>query len=139
MLAFKRIKLAIEAKPYQLGRFLVVGGLSTIVNYSSFYYLLSQMRWGYIHSASLGFLLGVLVGYYLNKAWTFGVEEANAFVFLKYLSVYIASLISGMTFLYFQVETLTRKSNNVKCHSTFQVACYLLRRREKKYLLNQKD
>ena len=106
MLAFKRIKLAIEAKPYQLGRFLVVGGLSTIVNYSSFYYLLSQMRWGYIHSASLGFLLGVLVGYYLNKAWTFGVEEANAFVFLKYLSVYIASLISGMTFLYFQVETL---------------------------------
>lgn len=106
MLAFKHIKLAIEAKPYQLGRFLVVGGLSTIVNYSSFYFLLSQMSWGYIHSASSGFLLGVLVGYYLNKAWTFGVEEANAFVFLKYLSVYIASLLSGMTFLYFQVETL---------------------------------
>ncbi len=61
----------------EIGRFLIVGALSTVVNYSVFYGLI-LLGIDYIPAAAGGFLIGVAVGYSLNKSWTFGVSAPSS-------------------------------------------------------------
>jgi len=88
----------------QFLRFIVVGLLSTIVNYGLFYGLLS----GGLHyqlASALGFLAGVGIGYPLNKKWTYDhKEEAGKKLKAKYLAVYMASLGLSLAFLYLTVD-----------------------------------
>ncbi|NVN06301.1 GtrA family protein [Asaia spathodeae] len=74
-------------------RFLIVGGISTAVNYAVFYILLGlglQYQW----ASACGFVAGVLVGFPLNKAWTYGdSSRMTAAVLYSYIAVYLTSLI----------------------------------------------
>lgn len=78
-----------------LFRFIIVGAIGTIVNYLFFLFLLKEIGWQYQIDAVCGFLLGILIGFPLNKAWTYKNRTAHnrSNVFSKYICVYLFSLI----------------------------------------------
>lgn len=74
-------------------RFLIVGGIATVVNYLVFYLILKKGGQYQVASAC-GFLAGVGVGFPLNKAWTYQHSSSvSARLFYKYSAVYLASLL----------------------------------------------
>lgn len=83
----------------QFLKFIVMGIFSTIINYVIFYIIFAIFHMNYLLAASLGFVIGVFAGYFLNKNWTFEVKRTSNIQILKYYVVYIASLILSLAFL----------------------------------------
>ena len=54
----------------QLTRFVLVGGVSAIVDYSSYQALLALGLWVHLAKA-LGFIAGTTTAYLINRRWTF--------------------------------------------------------------------
>jgi len=90
----------------QVSKFIVIGIIATILNYSVFYVLFTLFNLNYLVSASIGFFSGVILGYSLNKTWTFNVTESHNSYIVKYLTVYSFSLVTGMWLLHFLVEVM---------------------------------
>ena len=90
----------------QFLKFIIVGGFSTIVNYSVFYFLYEILEVHYIISSASGFIVGVFAGYGFNKKWTFGIREKAARYAYKYYIVYIISLILSLFVLKFLVSQI---------------------------------
>jgi len=85
-------------------RFLIVGGLSTVINYSIFL-LLYWFGLNYLSASAVGFLSGVFFGYILNKNWTYSVVgETAPGLAVRYVFVYLLSLFSGLGFIYVVVD-----------------------------------
>lgn len=82
----------------QIYRFLIVGGLSTILNYVVFLILLHHLNFHYLLANAAGFTSGLALGYPLNKKWTFQ-KASQRKTFHKYFVVYISSLLISMIFL----------------------------------------
>jgi len=82
----------------QVLRFVVVGILSTFINYTVFYVLYKFIGFGYLLSSASGFLAGVVFGYRLNRTWTFELYS-DASLFHKYLLVYCCSLLLTLIFM----------------------------------------
>jgi putative flippase GtrA len=90
-------------KGYKFG---IVGILSTIINYGVFAFLFKIISVHYIFSSVSGYLLGLLLGYLLNKNWTFVVEvDKSKSYIVSYVFVYFISLISSQLLLFTLVET----------------------------------
>ena len=90
----------------QFFRFVIVGSISTIINYSSFYLFYTFLTINYVVSSATGYVTGLLVGFVINKNWTFGAEgQYRKFIF-TYLIIYILSLLIGVMFIRFLVEEL---------------------------------
>lgn len=78
-------------------RFLVVGGINTVVGYGLFVLIqLTIGRWiGYLGSLYLSYLLGVTSAFFLHRRLTFRAHEAEGsqwLAFLRFASVYVVSL-----------------------------------------------
>ena len=82
----------------QLLRFGIVGGVATAVNYGTFSLLLSVTQLHYSVASALGFVAGVLVGYPLNRIWTFAEQSQGSL--LKYCLVYTCSLATSLGLLW---------------------------------------
>lgn len=90
-------------------KFLLVGGLSTAVNYITFLLLHQGIQWHYILSSSLGYMSGIVVGYLLNRQWTFGHRSSllmQHWEFLLYCIVYFVSLGLSLILLTVLVDNL---------------------------------
>ena len=86
-------------------RFLVVGVISTVINYAIYFLMIRGLEINYLVSSASGFLSGVVVGYFLNKNWTYSVSEpTNIIMVARYLAVYVISLVAGLAFLYVLVD-----------------------------------
>lgn len=90
----------------QFFKFITVGVLSTIINYSLFYALYQLAGLHYLLASAIGFFSGVFAGYFLNKTWTFLVSETRKSTVAKYYSVYLLSLALSLILLEFGVTTL---------------------------------
>ena len=88
----------------QLIRFLAVGFLCTALNYLSFFILLHFLQFNFLLSSGLGYVIGLLFGYFLNRVWTFRSNVNSLFQKAKYLFTYSVSLIVGLITLQFLVE-----------------------------------
>ncbi|MCB1176681.1 MAG: GtrA family protein, partial [Leptospiraceae bacterium] len=64
---FEKIKV-------RLFKFLLVGGICTIINYIIFYVLYKYYGINYIVSSATGYIIGLIIGYYINKFWTYEVS-----------------------------------------------------------------
>ena len=95
-----------ESSTNQFVKFALVGSLSTIVNYSFFFILYSTLSLNYLISAAIGYVIGLLVGFIINKNWTFQVQDESRNFIFNYLIIYILSLGIGMLFLEFLVKKL---------------------------------
>lgn len=89
----------------QFVRFIIVGVLSTIVNYA-IYIALLWVSIPYIVAMVAGFVAGTIAGFRINKVWTYGVARGEAGFFGAYVAVYAVSLLLGMGFLWALVEML---------------------------------
>lgn len=70
----------------QLGRFVLVGGLSAIVDYGAYQGLLALGAW--VHMAkAISFVLGTTTAYLLNRRWTFNAAGGAAPV-AKFMVLY---------------------------------------------------
>ena len=90
----------------QLFKFISVGVLSTLINYSFFYILFSLYSLNYILSSAIGYLLGVFAGFIFNKGWTFQYQTVSAKEPLQYIVLYSFSLFLGLAFLRLLVASL---------------------------------
>ena len=91
-------------KGYKFG---IVGILSTVFNYGVFAFLYKIVSVHYILSSITGYVSGLLLGYQLNKNWTFiaQVDKSKSYI-VGYITVYAVSLVSSQAFLLFLVEIL---------------------------------
>lgn len=83
----------------QATRFIGVGIISAVINYSLFYALLFLGSVNYLVSSSVGYLAGLLLGFFLNSNWTFGRYNLNQDILASYLFVYVSSLSLGLILL----------------------------------------
>ncbi|MBE1466326.1 putative flippase GtrA [Kibdelosporangium phytohabitans] len=70
----------------QIGRFVLVGGLSAIVDYGIYQGLLALGTWVHLAKA-ISFVLGTTTAYLLNRRWTFNVSGGAAPV-AKFMVLY---------------------------------------------------
>jgi putative flippase GtrA len=83
-----------------LPKFLIIGVLSTIINYSLFIFLHFIVFLHYQISFIVGYLSGIAVGYLFNRSWSFQFSKSSHKRNIwKYLTVYVFSLWFGSTCL----------------------------------------
>ncbi len=80
-------------------KFLIVGGVSTALNYSSFFILLKMFELNYLLSSSIGYIFGLVLGYSLNKNWTFECKNESIKTKLRYVVVYGVNLLLSLLIL----------------------------------------
>ena len=89
-------------------RFIIAGGSAFSVNIFFLYIFTEFFGLWYIFSATIAFVLSFLVGFSLNKFWTFAESSAD-FIHSQmfiYLSVNLINLTINNALLYFMVESL---------------------------------
>jgi putative flippase GtrA len=76
----------------QLTRFVLVGGLSALVDYGSYQALLAMGTWVHLAKA-ISFILGTTTAYLINRRWTFnsagGTAPAMRFVLLYTVTFFV--------------------------------------------------
>ena len=75
----------------QLYRFVIVGLINSILNYSIFYTLFI-LGLDYRISGAVGFVSGGISGFFLNRAWTFNASDKGVKIIIKYILVQVVSL-----------------------------------------------
>jgi putative flippase GtrA len=75
----------------RIGRFLVVGGLSVATDLAVYTVLLLTALPVPV-AKGLAYLAGMLLGFFLNKAWTFASQRGYAGEALTYVTLYLLSL-----------------------------------------------
>jgi putative flippase GtrA len=92
---------------YKGYKFIMVGFCSTIFNFSVFVFFYKLCVVHYIASSILGYLAGLLLGYFINKNWTFSTQVDKSKSYIRgYVVVYLTSLVASQTLLYTYVELL---------------------------------
>jgi len=82
MSPFAYLKTILKDKPddlvRQLLRYVVVGGISFVVDYGSLWLLTEKAGLPYLLSAALAFILGLTCNYYLSTRWVFGESRIKS-------------------------------------------------------------
>ena len=84
--------------------FLLIGGVSTTINYSVFLIFFVLFSINYLISAVIGYLSGMIFGFFSNKIYTFKSKEGLRRSLPIYLGVYLFSLFLSIFLLNFFVE-----------------------------------
>lgn len=97
-----------KATTLQAVKFLIVGGVSTVINYGSFFILLTWLHWHYLVASVVGYVLGLIFGYILNRNWSFAEHKQVRMPkeFVRYLGVYLFSLVCNSLVLMLGVRWL---------------------------------
>lgn len=99
-------KLMSRAYIFQIIKYGIVGTIGTIINLSVLYVLTEYFKIYYIFSEIIGFLIGIVINYLINKRWTFK-ENIKSDIFLKYIkytSICTFTLILNLIILFVLVE-----------------------------------
>lgn len=92
----------------QFRSFFIVGIIAFSIDIS-FYYFLTSVEVSVNISKGISFLLGTVFGYFVNSIFTFKVLSLKTTLFLRYLGVYVLSMILNI-FINEQVFIFLRKS-----------------------------
>lgn len=85
-------------------RFLVIGGIATIISYSSFFISLRFFGIHYLLANVIGFICGTSFGYPMNKHWTFKKSHQKQSHLPQYFFIYLTSLAISTIFLKITVD-----------------------------------
>ena len=89
----------------KFSKFCFVGVLSTITNYSVFYALFTFLGVFYVMASATGYISGVMVGFLLNRRYTFDIKmRTKVSEIARYGVVYSSSMIVGLIVLSLLVE-----------------------------------
>jgi len=92
----------------QFIKFAMVGVIGVSTNYSIFFILYAVFSVYYIVASAAGFILGILLVFFLNKKFTFNVKGTSHIksMLIKYYAVNVGSTLVGLALLSFLVEIL---------------------------------
>lgn len=92
-----KLVLSLYSKHLSFFRFLIVGVLASAVNLLCFYILFYRFYIFEIASYSVSYILGVVLGFFLNKKWSFRYESSSKkSLFIRYLLLYTFNMFLGM-------------------------------------------
>ncbi len=90
----------------ELIKFFIVGILSTIINYLTYYFLYRLTKLIILASLS-GFLIGLLNSYLLSRYWTFSIKKYNQKnLIFRFLMIHLSGMMAGIFLIYF-VDQIT--------------------------------
>ena len=94
--------------PHQFARYIVVGGLASVVDFGSLYLLTQFVGLYYLISAALAFLLGLVTNYCLSRLWVFDrrTMENAALEFLVFAVIGVVGLGSNEVIIWFVREKM---------------------------------
>lgn len=94
-----------QQRAKEIGRFLLVGGVSFLIDYALLYFFTEFAGIGYLYSSSLSFTVSVLINYWLCVAYVFpsAAKQSQARAFLFFASS-IAGLGLNQLCMWFFVE-----------------------------------
>jgi len=84
-------------------RFVIVGGIGTVICYAIFFVML-LLGENYLVASASTYVLGVTVAFFFNRKFTFRSDKKGIMLIVKYFSVYLSSLMLGMIALSILVE-----------------------------------
>ena len=90
----------------QLQRFLITGGISTVISYSIFLFSIHLLGLHYILANILAFCISVIFSYNFNKRWSFQAAKQQRSHLKRYLTLYLITLLVGSLILKFTVDFL---------------------------------
>ena len=86
-------------------KFIAVGVISTLLNYTIFYILLFFFNANYLLASACGYISGTALGFLLNNFYTFGYYDAVISKIGGYCAVYLFSLGLSSLFLWLMVDS----------------------------------
>ncbi|MBO9599992.1 MAG: GtrA family protein [Cohnella sp.] len=89
-------------------KYAVVGAIGTLLHFASLIFLVEAARLPAVPSSAIGFLLVVVVSYYLNRHWTFASTAASPGLgsFARYVAVSTSGLVLNTAIMYAVVDVL---------------------------------
>ena len=88
----------------QIRRFLLTGGISTVISYSVFLLSIHLFSLHYIISNIVAFCVSITFSYNFNKRWSFEVANQQRSHLFSYLGLYLFSLALGSLILKIAVD-----------------------------------
>ena len=90
----------------QFVKFSIVGVLNTSIHYCSFYLLFHYLGVYYLLASAIGYTLGLINSFLLNKSWTFRVKQIqNSTAFMKFLAVNMVAFLTNLIALSLLTES----------------------------------
>jgi putative flippase GtrA len=88
-------------------KFIIIGGVSTCINYFVFFIFFKQFGITYLIASSIGYILGLVVSYFGNKIVTFKTESSfKKKEFSSFFVIYMISLGISLLALHLFVAVL---------------------------------
>lgn len=82
-------------------RFLIVGVGNTLVGFGCIYSAMYFLHFGLASANAFGYAVGIVMGFALNKKWTFGSQDHAIYSFMRYLVVLTVAYAANLeTVLY---------------------------------------
>ena len=91
---------------FRLGRFVVVGFANTLVGLSVIFAGKALLAMGDVQANLLGYGVAVLLGFALNKKWTFEHSGAYAKAFGRYLLVLVVAYAANLVTTLYAIDIL---------------------------------
>lgn len=83
------------------GRYLLVGVANTLVGLGTIYMAMYFLRLDIVHANAVGYTIGVLFSFLLNKSWTFKSDDHLLFSFLRFITVLAVAYVANLSTVLF--------------------------------------
>ena len=115
----------------QFLKYSFVGIFNTIIGLGTILFLYNILNLSYIISNIIGYALGLISSFILNKRWTFASKNHYSKEILPFLSVFIISYIVNLLSVIVAVEVITVDPNIAQVIGTltYTIINFLLNRR----------
>ena len=94
----------IYLRQFKITRFFIAGAFNTVFGYL-LYVALIKLGLDYKLALFIDYLVGILIGYFLNRNWTFSGNK-NRLSFIKYIVLYIVVFLLNFLVLILSVDFL---------------------------------
>jgi len=87
-------------------RFLIVGGVATIIQYSALIGMVERWHWNAVVASSLGYFLSAIANYLLNYYFTFRSDNPHRVAITRFAAVAAAGFVLNALFMELLAEKL---------------------------------
>ncbi|MEI7994638.1 MAG: glycosyltransferase [Methylococcaceae bacterium] len=82
-------------------QYLIVGVANTLVGLGTIYFAMYFLQLNIMHANAIGYSIGILLSFALNKAWTFNSSDHVIYSFLRYLLVLAVAYMANLATVLF--------------------------------------
>ena len=93
----------------QAWKFIVVGGISTVINYAIFFLSYHYGQINYLVASAIGYVTGLSLSYLFNASWTFRQQSTSHLIgnqIARFITIYVCSLAMSLGLIYLLVHWL---------------------------------